>query len=131
MVESLNAKVELTTPGTSYLGVGDYGQIMIGDKAFEFYNDRDTNKFVQIPWEEVDVVIASVMFGGRWIPRYALRTKKNGTYKFSSRKPKVVLRAIREHIPAERIVRSLTFLQVMRRNLKRLFHRNSASKKLK
>lgn len=37
---------------------------MIGDKGFEFYNSRDTRKFIQIPWEEVDYVIASVMFKG-------------------------------------------------------------------
>ena len=85
MVQSLNTKVDLTIDATSFLGINEYGKIMIGDKAFEFYNDRDQRKFIQIPWEDVDYVIASVMFKGRWIPRYAIRTKKNGTYTFSSK----------------------------------------------
>ena len=62
MVQSINTKVDLTMAGTSYMGLSDYGKIMIGDKGFEFFNDRDVRKYIQIPWEEVDVVIASVMF---------------------------------------------------------------------
>lgn len=78
MVQSINTKVDLTIDATSYLGIADYGKIMIGDKGFEFYNNRDARKFVQIPWEEVDYVIASVVFKGKWIPRYAIQTKKAG-----------------------------------------------------
>ena len=95
MVQSINTKVDLTTNATSYLGITDYGKIMIGDKGFEFYNERDARKFVQIPWEEVDQVIASVMFKGKWIPRFAIKSKRNGTYTFSAKDPKKVLRAIR------------------------------------
>ncbi|MBP3915947.1 DUF956 family protein, partial [Clostridium sp.] len=78
MVQSLNTKVDLVIDATSFTGVSDYGKIMIGDKGFEFYNSRDPRKYIQIPWEEVDYVIASVLFKGRWIPRYAMRTRKNG-----------------------------------------------------
>ena len=67
------------------------------------------------------MVIASVMFGGKWIPRYAIRTKKNGTFTFSSKEPKKVLRAIREYIPEERLVRSLSFFQVIKRGVKAKF----------
>lgn len=88
MVQSINTKIDLTIDATSYLGVADYGKIMIGDKGFEFFNNRDARKFVQIPWEEVDYVIASVVFKGKWIPRYAIQTKKNGTYSFASKEPK-------------------------------------------
>ncbi|WP_155279591.1 DUF956 family protein, partial [Lacticaseibacillus rhamnosus] len=38
-----------------------------------------------------------------------------GTYTFAAKDPKRVLRAIRVHIPAERIVKSLTFWQVVKR----------------
>ena len=41
MAQSLNTKVDLTISSTSYLGVASYGKVMIGDKAFEFYNDRN------------------------------------------------------------------------------------------
>lgn len=76
MVQSLNTKVDLVIDATAFTGLTDYGKIMIGDKGFEFYNDRDTRKYIQIPWEEVEYVIASVMFKGKWIPRYAIETKK-------------------------------------------------------
>ncbi|MFS1260867.1 DUF956 family protein, partial [Enterococcus lactis] len=41
MVQSINTKVDLTINATSYLGIAEYGKIMIGDKGFEFYNERD------------------------------------------------------------------------------------------
>ncbi len=88
MVQSINTKVDLVIDATAFTGLTDYGKIMIGDRGFEFYHARDTRKFVQIPWEEIDYVIASVMFKGKWIPRYAIQTKKNGTYTFSSKEPK-------------------------------------------
>ena len=78
MVQSINTKVDLVIDATSHMGLPDYGKIMIGDKGFEFFNNRDARKFIQIPWEEVDYVIASVMFKGKWIPRYAIQTKRNG-----------------------------------------------------
>lgn len=94
---------------------------MIGDRGFEFFNDRDVNKYIQIPWDEVNLVIASVMFKGKWIPRFAIETKKSGTYTFSSKKTKVVLRAISQYIDSDHMVQSLSFFQVIRRGLKNLW----------
>lgn len=121
MVQSINTKSDLVVKGTSHLGLTDYGQIMIGDKGFEFFADKNLKNFIQIPWEELDVVIVSVIFNGRWIPRFALRTKKNGTYSFSAQDPKAVLRAIRVYVGPEKIVKSLTFFQVIGRGIKNLF----------
>ncbi|MFQ9515921.1 MAG: DUF956 family protein [Eubacterium sp.] len=121
MAQSLNTTVDLTIQATSFQGLNEYGTIMVGDKAFEFYNKRDVNKFIQIPWEEVDYVIASVMFKGKYIPRYAIRTKNNGTYTFSSKNPKKVLRAVNKYIASDHMVRSLTFFDVVKRNIKSLF----------
>ncbi|MGG5371798.1 DUF956 family protein [Enterococcus sp. AZ196] len=123
MVQSINTKVDLVMNATSYQGLTDYGKIMIGDKGFEFYDDRDANNFIQIPWEEVDYVIASVMFKGKKIPRYAIQTKKNGTYSFSSKNPKEVLRAVREYVDPSRMVRSLSFLDVVKRGITNIFKR--------
>lgn len=117
MVESINTKVDLVIDATSYMGITDYGKIMVGDKGFEFYNNRDARKFVQIPWEEVEYVIASVMFKGKWIPRYAIQTKKNGTFSFSSKQPKKVLRAIREYVDPDHMVQSLSFFDVIKRGV--------------
>lgn len=121
MVQSLNTKVDLVMDATSFTGIADYGKIMIGDKGFEFYNSRDARKFIQIPWEEVDYVIASVMFKGKWIPRYALQTKKNGTYTFSSKDPKKVLRTVRNYVNPDHMVSSLSFFDVMKRSVKSIF----------
>ncbi|EME8227171.1 DUF956 family protein, partial [Enterococcus faecium] len=120
-VQSINTKVDLTINATSYLGIAEYGKIMIGDKGFEFYNERDARKFVQIPWEEVDYVIASVMFKGKWIPRFAIQTKRNGTYSFSSKKPKMVLKAIREYVEPSHMVKSLSLVDVIKRGIKGIF----------
>ena len=121
MVQSINTKVDSTINATSYLGIAEYGKIMIGDKGFEFYNERDARKFVQIPWEEVDYVIASVMFKGKWIPRFAIQTKRNGTYSFSSKKPKMVLKAIREYVEPSHMVKSLSLVDVIKRGIKGIF----------
>lgn len=115
MVQSLNTQVDFITDATAFTGLTDYGRIMIGDKGFEFYNSRDSRKFVQIPWEEVDYVIASVLFKGKWIPRYAIQTKKNGTFTFSSKQPKKVLREIREYVDPDHMVQSLGFFDVIKR----------------
>lgn len=125
MVESINTKVDLVIDATAFTGLTDYGKIMIGDNGFEFYNTRDPRKFIQIPWEEVNLVIASVMFKGRWIPRYAIETKKSGTYTFSSKSPKKVLRAIKEYVDPERMVHSLSFFEVVKNGVKNLVRKKS------
>lgn len=118
MVQSLNTKVDLAIEATSFTGLGDYGKIMIGDKGFEFYNSRDYRKFIQIPWEEVDYVVASILFKGKWIPRYAIQTKKNGTYTFASKDAKKVLRTVRNYVDPNRMVTSLSFFGVLKRAFK-------------
>ncbi|WP_195468286.1 DUF956 family protein [Clostridium sp. D43t1_170807_H7] len=124
MVQSLNTKVDLVIDATSFTGVSDYGKIMIGDKGFEFYNSRDPRKYIQIPWEEVDYVIASVLFKGRWIPRYAMRTRKNGTYTFASKETAKVLRTIRNYVDPEHMVYSLSFFDVVKRAVKCIFKKS-------
>ncbi|MDQ0151160.1 DUF956 family protein [Eubacterium multiforme] len=124
MVESLNTKVDLVMDATAFTGLTDYGRIMIGDKAFEFYNSNDARKFIQIPWNEVDCVIVSVVLKGKWIPRYAIKTKKNGTYSFASKDPKRVLRAIRNYVDPNHIVKSLGFFDVVKRGIKSIFKKN-------
>lgn len=80
MAKSINTKVDLTVDGTWFRGIASYGKIMIGDKAFEFYNERNVEDYVQIPWEEVTYVVADVHFHGRYIPRFEIRTKFNGKF---------------------------------------------------
>ena len=49
MVKSLNTEMAHTTKGTWFREGPIYGNIMVGDKAFEFYNDtkcKTTFKFL-------------------------------------------------------------------------------------
>lgn len=123
MVQSMNTKVDLISNATYFVGLSSNGKIMIGDKAFEYYDDRNPNNYVQIPWDQVDLVIAAVYFN-KWIPRFLIRTKHNGQFRFSARNNKKVLRAVREYVLADHIVRSLTFFQVLRRGIKSIFIKN-------
>ena len=95
IAQSQNTKAELVDKATSFIGMATYGQIMIGDKTFEFYNSKNPKDYIQIPWNEVDLIIASVYFKGKWIPRFAIQTKQNGIFPFAARHPKAVLRACR------------------------------------
>ena len=120
MAQSMNTKVDLVIPATSFLGLASYGKIMIGDKAFEFYNDRNVSDYIQIPWSEVDYIAASVM-GKKKITRFAIFTKENGSYSFSSRDNKLLLRETQKYVPADRMIRSDTFLKVVKRGVKSIF----------
>jgi hypothetical protein len=61
------------------------------------------------------------MFKGKWIPRFAVKTKRDGTFTFSAKDPKKVLRGMREYIGSEKIVRSLSFFQVIKRGVTKPF----------
>ncbi|AEB07122.1 protein of unknown function DUF956 [Coriobacterium glomerans PW2] len=127
MVQSLNSVVDLVMPATSG-AFATRGNIMIGNRAIEFYNSRNPADCIQIPWDEVDRVAASVMFKGTWIPRFAVLTKSSGTFSFSARDSKRALRAMKRYISDERMVRSLSFLDVVRRGASNLlFNRRGPS----
>lgn len=115
MAQSQNSVVDLAIPATSYHGLATYGNVMIGNKAFEFYNEKNPEDFIQIPWEQVDHVAGSVMFGGKWIARFAIMTKNDGDFSFSTKDNKKTLRAMRAYIPEDHLVRSLSFFDVVKR----------------
>ncbi|MBC2575127.1 DUF956 family protein [Peptostreptococcus canis] len=123
MAQSMNTKVDLTIDATSYFGVLSYGKVMVGDKAFEYYNDRNVNDYIQIPWTEVDYIAASVILKGKWISRFAIFTKNNGNYSFSSKDNKKLLRAVNKYIPSEKLVKSDSFFQVISRSFKRIINK--------
>lgn len=114
MVESKNSRVDLTSKASWFRGIVSYGKIMIGSHAFEFYNERNVNDYVQIPWEEISLVLADVIhFWGRknYIPRFKICTEQNGDFVFSAHDAKAVLRAMRHYLPEEKLRRSLTVWQ--------------------
>jgi hypothetical protein len=120
MIQSLNTKVDHTSKATSFHGLADYGNVMVGDKAFEFYNEKNVADFIQIPWEEVDHVAAEVLFG-RWISRFVVFSKENGHFAFSTKDNKATLRAMRPYVGEENMVRSPSFFDVIKLGVRRLF----------
>ena len=78
MVQSINTKSELVIEGTAFMGMPAYGKIMIGDKGFEFFNEKNVRDFYQIPWNEVDWSLlpsSSKVSGSRALP---LKPKRMG-----------------------------------------------------
>lgn len=122
MAQSQNSSVELTIAATSYMGLATYGTMMLGNKALEFYNERNPEDYIQLPWDEIDHVAASVMFGGKIIPRFVVFTKEGNMFSFSTRDNKQVLRCVRDHIGNENVVRSPDFLDVTKAGVKSLLH---------
>ncbi len=120
MVTSLNTEVNLTIKGVSYLKVPSYGHIMAGNKSIEFYNKRNVKDYIQIPWEEISHVMASVVFK-RYIPRFMIVTHNNGSFTFSSRDNKKLLREIRSHIGEDKMFKSLSFFKALSRTFKNMF----------
>ena len=119
MVQSQNTKVDYTERASSLSGLTTYGDVMVGDRAFEFYNERNKEDFIQIPWDEVDYVAAEVL-PGKKIARFAIFTKENGHFDFSTRDNKATLRAMREHLPEDLLQRSPSLLDVLKAGVRGL-----------
>ncbi len=119
MVQSQNTKVDYTVRASSLSGLTTYGDVMVGDRAFEFYNERNKEDFIQIPWDEVDYVAAEVL-PGKKIARFAIFTKENGHFDFSTRDNKATLRAMREHLPEDLLQRSPSLLDVLKAGVRSL-----------
>lgn len=120
-MQSQNTKIDLVIDGTSFLGLSSYGKIMVGDKAFEFYNTSNPKDYIQIPWDQVDYISASVLFKGKWISRFAIFIKSGQSLSFSSKNNKLLLRTITKYIRKEKMVKSLSFTDVIIRGIKGLF----------
>ena len=121
MAQSQNSSVDLAIKATSFQGLTTYGDVMVGNAAFEFYNERNPEDYIQIPWDQVDYVAAEVL-PGKKIARFAIFTKENGHFSFSTRDNKATLRAMRAYIPEDRLQRSPSFVDVMKAGAKSLLH---------
>lgn len=121
MAQSQNSSVDLALKATSFQGLTTYGDVMVGNAAFEFYNEKNLEDYIQIPWDQVDYVAAEVL-PGKKIARFAIFTKENGHFSFSTRDNKATLRAMRAYIPEDRLQRSPSFADVMKAGAKSLLH---------
>ena len=123
MAQSLNHSIDLKISATSYQGLANYGTVLIGDQAFEFYNQKNPEDYIQIPWSQIDYVAASV-YCNKWISRFAIFIKdKEHHFTFSTRNNKQTLGMMKKYIAEEKLRRSITFWHVMKRGVQRLFKR--------
>lgn len=122
MVKSQNKKVDLSIKARCLNGFISDGNIMIGDEAFEFYNEKNIDDYVQIPYKEISFVSASVIFGKK-ISRFAIHTKENGNFIFTSKDNKKTLRALNNYIDSNKLRRSLSFFEVIKRGFKNLIRK--------
>lgn len=121
MVKSLNTSRELTDKGTWYQSGPFYGNVMVGDCAFEFYSETNLQNYIQIPWEEITYVVVDYYFNGKYIPRFEIRTKQNGKFRFSTRNSRATLKAMQAHLPRESFRKAPSIGLLLRRRLKSLF----------
>lgn len=122
MVESQNKKVDLTIKARFLNGLTSYGNMLIGDKAFEYYNEKNVKDFVQIPYKEISYISASVILK-KYINRFAIHTKSNGVFVFTTKDNKKTLRAINKYIDSSKLRKSLSFFEVIKRGIKNLIEK--------
>ncbi len=118
MVSSQNKRVDLTIKAKHLQGFTSSGDVMVGDEAFEYYNERNPRDYIQIPWAEVELITAEVIFK-RKIPRFAIHTKQNGDFIFTTVDNKKTLRAINKYIPGDKLRKSLSFVDYIKRAFKK------------
>ena len=57
MAQSINTRVDVVVEATSYQGLNKlWKDHRLETKDLEFFNTRNVNDYIQIPWEEVDYV---------------------------------------------------------------------------
>lgn len=121
MAISMNSKVIFSTKANSLSGIfgNKNGNILVGNKAFEFYNARNPEDYIQIPWEEIEKVRAQLFFKDRYIRGFFIDTKNSGSFNFIVKNAGKCLKEMRTFVGNDNIVRNKPLF-----SLKKLFRRN-------
>ncbi len=109
MLQSMNSSVDLTIDASLLMGMSEHGKIMIGNKAFEFYDSKKAKNFILIPWQEIDYIAASIMFNKKKINRFVVFTKESGKFIFTTKDNIKTLSMIKKYIDADKLIKSETF----------------------
>ena len=114
MAISMNTKVLFITKANSLSGMfgNKNGDILVGDNAFEFYNSRNPEDYIQIPWNEIIRVRAQLFFKDKYIRGFFIDTKNAGTYNFVVKNAGKTLKTMRNFLGNERIVRNKPLLSM-------------------
>ena len=124
MAISMNTKVLYTTKANTLNGMfgNKNGNILVGNNAFEFYNSRNPEDYIQIPWNEIIRVRAQLFFKDKYIRGFFIDTKNSGTYNFVVKNAGKTLKTMRDFLGNEKIVRNKPLLSM--KNIFNLFKKN-------
>ena len=108
MAISKNTKVLFNTKANLLSGMigNKRGDILVGDRAFEFYNEKNPEDYLQIPWEEIIRVRAQLFFRDKYIRGFFIDTKSAGTFNFVVKNAGKTLKTMRDFLGNEKIVRN-------------------------
>ena len=108
----MNTTVDFQTKATSYLGMGgEVGKILVGDNAFEFYNDRNVDDYIQIPWSSINQIGANV--SGKKVSRHFEIFTDQGKFLFASKDSGKILKIARGYIGNDKVIKLPTLIQMM------------------
>ena len=124
MAISKNTKVLFNTKANLLSGMigNKRGDILVGDRAFEFYNEKNPEDYLQIPWEEIIRVRAQLFFRDKYIRGFFVDTKSAGTFNFIVKNAGKTLKTMRDFLGNEKIVRNKPLLSM--KNIFNLFKKN-------
>ena len=108
MAISKNTKVLFNTKANLLSGMigNKRGDILVGDRAFEFYNEKNPEDYLQSPWEEIIRVRAQLFFRDKYIRGFFVDTKSAGTFNFVVKNAGKTLKTMRDFLGNEKIVRN-------------------------
>ena len=108
MAISKNTKVLFNTKANLLSGMigNKRGDILVGDRAFEFYNEKNPEDYLQIPWEGIIRVRAQLFFRDKYIRGFFVDTKSAGTFNFVVKNAGKTLKTMRDFLGNEKIVRN-------------------------
>ena len=124
MAISMNTKVLYTTKANTLNGMfgNKNGNILVGNNAFEFYNSRNPEDYIQVPWNEIIRIRAQLFFKDKYIRGFFIDTKNSGTYNFVVKNAGKTLKTMRDFLGNEKIVRNKPLLSM--KNIFNLFKKN-------
>lgn len=112
MAQSMNQKVNFQTTAVSYLGMGGkVGKMLVGDKALEFYNDKNVEDYIQIPWSSINQIGANV--NKTKVSRHFEIFTDQGKFLFASKDSGKILKYARQIIGNDKVVKLPTLLQMI------------------
>lgn len=119
MAQSINTRADLAVDAIAFIGFPKYGKVMIGDKALEFFNDKNVNDNMQFPWASIRAVEAHVSKSNKIDNTFYIVLKNSHKVRFSSADSGKILKLVREQIGNDKVLR----IPTMGSTIKRLFTR--------